>query len=118
MTTFANLERHTQDRVSVLPVQHGDRPIGAYLVHGETATFCPAVDVTRLATTALATVAVIAVAGSAAAALRGRSAIGTVTMGPGGWISLKGTGTPPLRPAQRRPWWARLLWARRLVVQR
>ena len=33
----------------------------------------------------------------------------TVTMGPGGWVSFKGTTAPPLR--SRRPWWAVLLRA-------
>jgi hypothetical protein len=38
-------------------------------------------------------------------------------MGPGGWVGLKGAALPPLRPARRRPWWARLLRARRMVVE-
>ncbi len=36
-------------------------------------------------------------------ALRRRPAIGAVTMGPGGWVSLKRTSPPPLRAG--RPWW-------------
>jgi hypothetical protein len=77
----------------------------------------PAVDLTRLGLAALATVAVSVVAVSAAVAVRRPPAIGSVTMGPGGWVSLKRTGTPPLRDGAPRPWWARVLRARRLVVQ-
>ena len=102
---------------SVVQVREGERPIGAYVVNAESAVYRPAVDVTRLGIAALATVAVSAVAVSAAVALRRRPAIGTVTMGPGGWVSLKRTGTPPLRDGAARPWWAHLLRARRLVVQ-
>ncbi|MFB9545823.1 hypothetical protein [Micromonospora sagamiensis] len=43
-------------------------------------------------------------------------AIGAVTMGPGGRVSLRGTRAPALRPARPRPWWARVLRAHRLVV--
>jgi hypothetical protein len=53
---------------------------------------------------------------SAAVAVRRRPAIGTVTMGPGGWVSLKRAGAPPLRSAPR-PWWAHVLKAHRLVVE-
>ncbi|MCA2216663.1 hypothetical protein [Jidongwangia harbinensis] len=87
--------------------------------HAVEETGCrPAVDLTRLGLAALATVAVSAVAASAAVALRRPPAIGSVSMGPGGWVSLKRTGAPPLRDGTPRPWWARLLRARRLVVQR
>jgi len=103
---------------TVVPVQQGERPVGAYLVRDEAACFRPVVDVTRLGLAALATVAVSAVAVSAAVALRRRPAIGTVTMGPGGWVSLKRTGAPPLRDGSPRPWWAHVLRARRLVVER
>jgi hypothetical protein len=37
-------------------------------------------------------------------------------MGPGGWVSLRRTGSPPLRDGSPRPWWAHLLRAHRLVV--
>jgi hypothetical protein len=103
---------------TVVPVQQGERPVGAYLVRDEAACFRPVVDVTRLGLAALATVAVCTVAASAAVALRRRPAIGTVTMGPGGWVSFKRTGAPPLRAGSPRPWWAHLLRARRLVVER
>ncbi len=74
------------------------------------------VDVTRLGLAALATVAVSVVAVSAAVALRRRPVIGTVTMGPGGWVSFKGVAAPPLRDGSPRPWWAHVLRAHRLEV--
>lgn len=56
--------------------------------------------------TALGVAAVIAVAVALATGARRPPAISSVTMGPGGWVSLKGTALPPLRgtgmPA--RPW--------------
>ncbi|WP_097321499.1 hypothetical protein [Paractinoplanes atraurantiacus] len=65
--------------------------------------------------TALAAATAVAVAGVAiAVAARRRPAIGSVTMGPGGWVSLKRAAQPPLR--EKRPWWAHLLRAHRLVA--
>jgi hypothetical protein len=99
---------------TVTPVRRGDREIGAYI----DGRYVPAVDATTVALAALATAAVATASVSAGLALRRRPAIGTVTMGPGGWISLKRTGRPALRAApERRPWWARLLRAHRLVEQ-
>ena len=103
--------------VQVFPVRHGERPLGAYVASHGTATFVPAIDVTRLAAYGLAAVVLTATVSAAAVRCRRPPAIGTVTMGPGGWISLKRTGSPPLRSGQPRPWWARLLRARRLVAQ-
>ncbi len=102
---------------TVVEVRRGKRPIGAYLVDEHSAVYRPAVDVTRLGLAALATVAVSAVAVSAAVAVRRRPAIGTVSMGPGGWISLKRTTGPPPRDGTNRPCWAHLLRVHRLVVQ-
>ncbi|MEU7755547.1 hypothetical protein [Micromonospora sp. NPDC049171] len=100
---------------TVTPVRRGDREIGAYI----DGRFVPAVDATTIAVAALATATVSTAAVAAGLALRRRPAIGTVTMGPGGWISLKRTGRPPLRAAStNRPWWAHLLRAHRLVEQR
>jgi len=108
----------TENRMpaTVTPVRRGDREIGAYI----DGRFVPAVDATTVALAALATAAVATVGVSTGLALRRRPAIGTVTMGPGGWISLKRTSRPPLRRARTpgRPWWARVLRARRLVVER
>ena len=41
------------------------------------------------------------------------TAIGSVSMGPGGWVSFKG-GEKPRPRGPRRPWWAVLLRARPL----
>jgi hypothetical protein len=108
----------TADHHEVIPVQHGDHEIGAYVIGPRRTTFVPAVDATRIATAALAAAAISTVAIAVAVAVRRRPAIGTVAMGPGGWVSVKGTGLPPLRDGTTRPWWARLLRAHRLVVQR
>jgi hypothetical protein len=43
--------------------------------------------------------------------------VGSLSMGPGGWVSFKRTAAPPLRDAGR-PWWARLLGAHELVIRR
>ncbi|GAA2673562.1 hypothetical protein [Actinoplanes palleronii] len=101
--------------VTVLPVTDGDRPVGAWIVGPDTAVYRPVVDVTRLAGAALAAAGAVAIAVAAGAAARSRPAIGAVTMGPGGWVSIKRTGCPPLRSAEHRPWWARLIGAHRLV---
>ncbi|MEU8239014.1 hypothetical protein AB0C07_12260 [Actinoplanes missouriensis] len=100
---------------TVTPVLCGDREIGAYI----DGRFVPAVDTTTVALAALVTAAVVAASVSAGLALRRRPAIGTVTMGPGGWLSLKHSGRPALRAGgPARPWWARLLRAHRLVEER
>ena len=70
-----------------------------------------------LGSMAAATVTAVAVA--IGLAVRRRPSIGTVTMGPGGWLSLKNSSSPRLRaaPPAHRPWWARALHAHRLIVQ-
>ncbi|MEU4689595.1 hypothetical protein [Actinoplanes sp. NPDC023714] len=95
----------------------GRRDIGAFRSDSDRTIYVPAIDATAVAIATLAAVAAIAVA--TAVAVRPRRAIGTVTMGPGGWISIKQARTPRLRAARRspRPWWAHLLRARRLVVE-
>jgi hypothetical protein len=103
--------------ITVIPVMDGDRQVGAWLVGPATATYRPVVDVTRLAGAALAAGAVAAAAAVLASAVRRRPAIGAVTMGPGGWVSVKRSGCPPLRDRSPRPWWARLLGAHRLAVR-
>jgi hypothetical protein len=104
---------------TVIPVLNGERPVGAWIVGPEAVSYRPVVDVTRLAVAALAgTAAVGVVAVAVVAALRRRPAIGTVTMGPGGWVSVKGLAEPRPRAESARPWWARLLRAHRLVTTR
>ncbi|BCB83022.1 hypothetical protein [Phytohabitans suffuscus] len=96
--------------VTLVPVLRGDaRPIGAYAISHGTVHYRPAYDLRDI----LVTVAVVAA--TVAVTRRRRPAIGTIHMGPGGWVSLKGVPAPPLTPG--RPWWARLLRARRLVVE-
>jgi hypothetical protein len=106
------------EHVTVIPVRHGDREIGAYVAGPDRAEFVPAVDVARIVGAALLAATAMTIAASVAAAVRRRPAIGTVTMGPGGWVSLKRTGAPPLRDGAARPWWAHALRAHRLVVRR
>jgi hypothetical protein len=112
----ADAAQHPQ----VVPVRRGERQIGAYVIEGAGVRYVPAVDINAVLTAAVAAVAVAAAGASAGVALRRRPAIGAVTMGPGGWISLKRTSRPPLRAAAEpaRPWWAHLLRAHRLVVER
>ncbi|MDY7090012.1 MAG: hypothetical protein SYR96_33580 [Actinomycetota bacterium] len=96
--------------VTVVPVLDGERPVGAWITGSGTATFRPVIDINRLVATALGGAAVIAIA-LAVAAGRRRSAVGAVTMGPGGWVSIKGAPRPPLRTSTPRPLWARLIGA-------
>ncbi|GAB1692686.1 hypothetical protein [Krasilnikovia sp. M28-CT-15] len=104
------------DRNTVVAVRNGERTIGAYVVRHGSIVFVPAVDVTRLVLGSVACAAGAAVA-TAFAASRRRPAIGSVSMGPGGWVSLKNAAAPALRPGSGRPWWARMLGAHRLVVE-
>jgi hypothetical protein len=105
----------TAHAVTVVPVLDGERPVGAWIVTGETAVFRPVVDVTGLAGTLLAVAGAIAV--TTVAVTRRRTAIGAVTMGPGGWVSVKGAAGPRPRPGSPRPWWARLIGAHPLVAR-
>lgn len=127
----------------IVAVTDGDRTIGAWIVDSVGVTYRPVVDLTRLAATVLAATGAVAVAISVAAACtanRRRPSIGSVTMGPGGWVSVKRTPAPRLRSAapaprrsalvvprrsaaasprvsataEHRPWWAHLLGAHRL----
>ncbi|GAB7039068.1 MULTISPECIES: hypothetical protein [Catenuloplanes] len=104
--------------VSVVPVTHRGRPVGAFVITTGGARFLPVVDTGRLVLAA----SVVAVAGAAAVAVTRRPpgpAIRTVSMGPGGWISLRGLpARSPRAASPARPWWARLLRARRLVAER
>ncbi|GAA4473890.1 hypothetical protein [Phytohabitans houttuyneae] len=100
----------------LVPVLRGGavpRPIGAYVVGRGTVHYRPAFDVREI----LAAATVVAAVTAVAVSRRGRPAVGSVHMGPGGWVSIKGVPAPALRPSGR-PWWARLLRARRLVVER
>jgi hypothetical protein len=104
----------TTGETVVVPVE---RAAAVVIVDRNGARLRPVVDIERLAWCAVTASALAAAAVVAAGVTRRRPAIGSVSMGPGGWVSLKGAALPPLRPATRRPWWARLLRARRLVVE-
>lgn len=108
------------NHLTVVPIRHGRRTVGAYVTTPQGIRFQPAVDVTRIVVTALTTAALTAVTIAIAVAVRRPPAIRAVTMGPGGWVSLKGMPVPPMRSAAApaRPWWARALRARRLVAER
>jgi hypothetical protein len=103
----------------------GSQPLGAFVVRHGRVRWQPAIDLTRLLTTAEIVVGGVLVARQLAA--RPGSAKAAVVMGPGGWVSMKG-GRMAVRPARRgwrsrpsparpvaapsrRPWWARLLRA-------
>ena len=100
----------------------GGRPMGAFVVRDGRVRWHPVLDVTRVLTTAELVVGAVLVARQLAA--RPGAARAAVSMGPGGWVSMKG-GVMAVRPARRlwrrqhpasapaarRPWWARLLAA-------
>jgi len=111
--------------VAIVPMHRrgsrGQVPVGVYLVSTDRLRYVPAVDVGRIGSLVAAT-CVSACAAAAVAAIARRPAVGPVTMGPGGWVSVRGArgGSPSLRPGgrgRRRPWWAGLLRVRRLVVE-
>ena len=105
----------------------GVRPLGAFVVRRGRVRWHPAVDVTRVITTTEVVVGAVLVAGRLARRPSGAKA--AVSMGPGGWVSMKG-GAMAVRPAGRawrsrrdaeparrgsgRPWWAKLLSAKSL----
>ncbi|WP_328348383.1 hypothetical protein [Micromonospora sp. NBC_00421] len=102
---------------ALVPVTRDGRAVGAFVLADGRVRYRGLPDPDRvLAVAAGAAAVALVIAG--VAARRRPPAIGRVTMGPGGWVSLRGARVPALRPASPRPWWARLLRARRLVVQR
>lgn len=103
----------------------GSRPLGAFVVRDGRVRWHPVLDVTKVITTAEVVVGGVLIARRLAARPSGARAV--VTMGPGGWVSMKG-GAMAVRPARRgwlrqrprpaaavprtrRPVWARLLSA-------
>ncbi|MEV4543773.1 hypothetical protein [Micromonospora echinaurantiaca] len=105
---------------ALVPVTHQGRPVGAFVLSGGRVRYRPVLDPDRLLTAGAGVIAAgLLAAGVVAVGRRRPPAIGAVTMGPGGWVSLKGLSAPGPRAARPpRPWWARLLRAHRLVVQR
>jgi hypothetical protein len=108
--TTVTLDR---DELVLLPVRRGRRITGVFVARDGRIVYRPAFEADHVLAAA------VLLAGAAAVAvLRGRPAIGRVSMGPGGWVSVKGAPLPQLRGAEgRRPWWARLLSAHRLVAR-
>jgi hypothetical protein len=105
------------DGVVVLPVAaRCGRPVGVYAIGSGRVRFRPVLDPRLLAWSGVAVTGFVAAAVAVAAATRRPPAIGAVTMGHGGWISVKGARLPALRPQPPRPWWARILSAHRLTL--
>jgi hypothetical protein len=124
----ATRARGTEDRPDLDAEMSGSRPLGAFVVRNGRVRWRPAVDWTRVITTAEVVAGGVLIARRLAARPSGAKAL--VTMGPGGWVSMKG-GAMSVRPAERgwrrrrtaaptttapkrRPWWARLLAAKTL----
>lgn len=105
----------------------GTRALGAFVITNGSVRWRPAVDVTRVITVTEIVVGAVLVANRVLSRPPGTTA--KVTMGPGGWVSMKG-GAMAVRPARRiwrrlgshaavapqprRPVWARLLAAKTL----
>lgn len=100
----------------------GGRPVGAFVIRDGVVRWQPAVDVNRLLVAAEMVLGAVLVAERLARRPAGPKA--AVTMGPGGWVSMKG-GSMAVRPARRlwrrlpaagpptrRPFWAKLLSAK------
>ncbi|MET8308071.1 hypothetical protein [Micromonospora sp. NPDC005173] len=104
---------------ALVPVIRDGQAIGAYVLSGGRVRYRPVTDPDRLVAAATGAFAIAVLTATVAVVGRRKPpAIGAVTMGPGGWVSLRGVRPPALRPATPRPWWARVLRARRLVVER
>ncbi|SCG65657.1 hypothetical protein [Micromonospora halophytica] len=104
---------------ALVPVTRDGRAVGAFVLAGGRVRYRSVPDPDQVLAAAAGAVAVALLATAVAVVGRRRPpAIGAVTMGPGGWVSLRGTRAPALRPATPRPWWARVLRARRLVAER
>src|SRR4051794_41785970 len=80
----------------------GSRPLGAFVVRDGRVRWHPVVDLTKVITTAEIMVGGVLIARRLAA--RPRSAKALVTMGPGGWVSMKGgvLAGGPARRGRRR----------------
>ncbi|MCZ7417964.1 MULTISPECIES: hypothetical protein [unclassified Micromonospora] len=102
---------------ALVPVTRDGRPVGVFVATAGRVRYRPLPDPDRLL---VATAGVLAVglvtAGVTVLGRRRPPAVARLTMGPGGWVSFRGVRAPAPRAA--RPWWARLLRARRLVAER
>ncbi|WBC15384.1 hypothetical protein O7600_00665 [Micromonospora sp. WMMA1998] len=96
---------------ALVPVTCSGRPVGAFVLADGRVRYHRVVDPDQLVTAATGAFAVAALTAAVALWSRRRPpAVGSVTMGPGGWLSLRGASIPRPRP-EDRPWWARLLRA-------
>jgi hypothetical protein len=97
----------------LIPIIRNGRTIGVVVPDGTGYRWQHTRDVDHLVTVATVTAGAVAATGLVAAAFR-RPRVQRITMGPGGWVSFKGTTTAPRLRGPRRPWWAVLLRARPL----
>ncbi|MET7836943.1 hypothetical protein ABZS44_29420 [Micromonospora sediminicola] len=96
---------------ALVPVTCSGRPVGAFVLADGRVRYRRVVDPDQLVAAATGAFAVAALTAAVALWSRRRPpAVGTVTMGPGGWLSLRGASIPRPRPDDR-PWWARILRA-------
>ncbi|WFE35061.1 hypothetical protein [Micromonospora sp. WMMD975] len=94
---------------ALVPVTHAGRPVGAFVLADGRVRYRRVVDPDQFVAAATGAFAVAALTAAVAVWSRRRPpAVHTVTMGPGGWLSMR--GLPASRP-DHRPWWARLLHA-------
>ena len=103
--TLTSVRRHTAARRAGDDARgfdaelSGSHPLGAFVVRHGRVHWRPAVDLTRVITTAEIVVGSVLVARRLAA--RPGSAKAAVVMGPGGWVSMKGGGRMVVRTAGR-----------------
>jgi hypothetical protein len=105
-----------------VPVERGpQRLAGAFVVDHDDVMWKPAVDLERVILAGLGLGAAVAAVGLAVRGRGGAGPVRTVTMGPGGWVSFRGSDAPRVvglrrrnDPSSHRPWWAVLLRARPL----
>jgi len=114
--------------IVVTRVENGSpRTVGVFELTGDTLSWHAALDVQRLAERGqiLAGVALAsaAVAVTAHAWHHGHPQVGRVSMGPGGWVSVRGSRVTPRgvrraapRTPEPRPWWARVLGAEQVAT--
>ncbi|MFI6134200.1 hypothetical protein [Micromonospora sp. NPDC051141] len=96
---------------ALVPVTHAGRPVGAFVLTDGRVRYRRVTDPDHLVAAATGAFAVAALTAAVAVWSRRRPpAVHTVTMGPGGWLSLRGASLPRPRP-DTRPCWARLLRA-------
>ena len=101
----------------VVPITRNGRTIGVVIRDGVGYRWQPTRDLDHVVTVATVSAGAVAAAGLAAAAFR-RPRVQRITMGPGGWVSFKGTAAAPRLRGPHRPWWAVLLRARPLDQRR